>query len=130
MVEATITEFPFVAQLPKREKSKLRKLWDHFEACRAITEQKGMLVPMVAAAALLGVSRQRVQELARDGRFEVVQLGNQVFITEKDLLAYAQSERKTGRPCGPTNMREVVKLGVRTGVDTYRHLMADSKTSK
>lgn len=130
MFEATVSEFPFVAELPKREKSKLQNLWDHFKEVQAITEKKGTIVPPVLAAELLGVSKQRVYDLIKEGRFDVVTLRGQMFITETDLLAYAQSERKAGRPAGPTTYRECVKIAVGAGVRVHRDLRHRQKEAK
>lgn len=129
MFEAAVNEFPFVAELPKREKSKLAQLWERFQEIQAITERKGTIVPPIVAAELLGVSKQRVWQLMEDGRLERVMWRNQVFVTEKDLLAFAESERKTGRPCGPTNMREVVTTAIRGGVSARRELLEARKNS-
>jgi hypothetical protein len=85
MFEAQTMDFPFVEELPKRERSKIATLWDRFHELRAITEEKGMLLPIPFCAALLGISRQRVDQLTRDGRLERVELDQAVFVTEKSL---------------------------------------------
>jgi len=107
MFEASVNEFPFVAALPKREKSKMAKLWDSFREVKAITDEKGMLLPQKFAADLIGVSRQRVQELVEDGRLERVDLRGHPFITEKSMIAFAQSERKNGRPVKLPSNKEI-----------------------
>jgi hypothetical protein len=110
MFEAAHTEFPFVEALPKREKSKVSKLWDHFAQVRELVAQKGMLVPQQFVGQLLGVSRQRVHQLVNEGRFEVVELQGHRYLTEKSVLAFAQEERKAGRPLTTPSNKELWRV--------------------
>ena len=98
MFEATINEFPFVAEVPKREKSRLTKVWDAFQELKAITDEKGMLVPARFTANLLNVSHQRILQLVDAQHLERVTIDGNVFITERSIIALASSERKNGRP--------------------------------
>lgn len=98
MFEATVNEFPFVAEVPRREKSRLTKVWDVFQELKAITEEKGMLVPARMTANLLNISHQRVMQLVETQHLERVTVDKQVFITERSIVAHASSERKAGRP--------------------------------
>ena len=105
------SEFPFVEGLPKREKSKLAKIMDLFNEARALSDVKGMLVPMAFAAKIVGVSRQRIDELCQKGQLERFYLGQQPFVTEASLIAWGQSERKAGRPLKlPESKREIWKM--------------------
>lgn len=96
--EAQVNDFPFVADLPKREKGKVAKLWDAFKLLREQTAIHGILVPRPLAAQLLDLSTQRIDQLATAGRLETVVVDGHVYVTEKALLAFAIVERKTGRP--------------------------------
>ena len=107
--EAQIAEFPFVAEMPKREKSKLVKVWELFEQVKREQERVGVLVHPVHCAALLGVCRQRVYQLIQDGRLERIDFGGHQMITERSMLKFCASERKAGRPCLPENAAEMVK---------------------
>jgi hypothetical protein len=98
MFDAATTEFPFVGALPKREKSKLGKVWDHFAQVRAIVAEKGMLVPQHLVANLLGLSKQRIGQLVDDGRLEGVDVHGTRYITEVSVVAFAKVERRRGRP--------------------------------
>ena len=98
MADGLAAEFPFVEELPKREKSRLQKLWDHFTEVKAITAQKGLLVPVRFAANLVGVSQQRVDQLCDNGSLERVYVDGHPFVTENSLIEWAKSERKAGRP--------------------------------
>lgn len=112
MHEATVNEFPFVSELTVREKSKVAKLWDHFQELKAITAEKGILVPPGLVAQLLGVSRQRVHQLIEAGKLEAVLVGDKSFITENSLKAWAEAEHRTGRPPLPKEptFKEAVQM--------------------
>ena len=56
------------------------------------------LYDTVQAAAFLGVSRERVSQLCRDGLLESKNYGRARLIMEDALTAFAQKERKAGRP--------------------------------
>lgn len=121
MFEAAITEFPFVAEMPKREKSKLQKVWDRFKEIQALQDVHGMLIPHVMAAKLLDVSHQRVSQLVEAGKLVCVKIEGSSLITEKSLVELAKSERKAGRPFNtPGTYGEAVKFAVGVGVDYYR----------
>lgn len=96
MHEAAISEFPFVESLPKREKSKLAKLWDHFKEVKEQTEKHGALLPQTFVADLLGISRQRVHTLVNEGRLGTVRVGNNRLVTEASIVAWAQAEHPNG----------------------------------
>jgi len=98
MFESEAIEFPFVDSMPKREKSRMQRVWDHFQEVKSIVAEKGMVVPQHLVAELLGVSRQRVGELTDRGRFEVVVIGGVRYLTERSVIAFAKEERKNGRP--------------------------------
>jgi len=96
MPENVLSEFPFVEGLPKLEKSKLQRLWDHFSEIRQITREKGVLIPQAMAAEMGGVSSQRIDQLCLAGRLHRVRVFNRPFVTETSLLAWATSERANG----------------------------------
>ena len=107
MHEAAVSEFPFVADMPKREKSRLARLWDTFQQIREATNRHGCLLPQHYAADLLGVSRQRVHVLVNEGRLTSVEVAGVRYVTEDSLLAWATSERdKGGRPPSVPSVRE------------------------
>jgi len=107
MFKADVLEMPFVSSLPKREKSKVEKVWDVLRELAQFESIHGRLLPQTFAAKLLNVSRQRVCELADLGRLETFEVSGVRMVTENSIVAYAQSERKAGRPHGlPTTLRE------------------------
>ncbi len=91
-------EFPFVASLPKREKSKLARLWEQFRELHELGKTEGVLVPPRAAAKLLGLSQQRVDQLMDTGKLRRIEFCGHPYIPEASLLLFAQSVRRTGRP--------------------------------
>jgi len=112
-------DFPFVEQLPKREKSRVVKLWDHFAEVRALTNQHGMLVPVQLAASLAGVSRTRIDELVGDDVLKRIELHGHPFITENSFVAWAQSERKRGRPLKDRSDGQVWKIAKEIATDHF-----------
>lgn len=98
MFEAAITEFPFVAEMPKRDRSKFVKVWDHFQELGEIAKREGMLVPQTYAAKILGVSKQRVWQFVEEGRLRSVEVNGVRFVGEKSLIEFCKMERKSGRP--------------------------------
>lgn len=115
MHQAAITEFPFVDEMPKGEKSKLAKIWDQFQALSDAQKEHGILLPPAFVASMLGVSRQRISEVCKDGRLVVVQVGGRPFVTEHSVIDYAKAERKVGRPLNiPTTNKEIFKRAMDT----------------
>jgi hypothetical protein len=57
-----------------------------------------MLVPQTFTAGLLDISKQRVAQLIDAGKLEAVEFNGTRFVTERSVVALAQSERKSGRP--------------------------------
>lgn len=96
-MEATM-DMPFLATLPKRERSRVANLWEHFAELRALMQDKGTLVPPTIAAELLHVARQRIDQLVESGRLERVEFRGRPFITEVSLVRWAEAEHRNGRP--------------------------------
>jgi hypothetical protein len=125
MFNAAITEFPFVETMPKREKSKLAKLWAHLSAVRAIVAEKGTLLPQHMVADMLNLSRSRVGQLVDDGRLEAVEIHGVRYVTADSVEACAKIERKiTGRPPKLVDNRELAKASLTAARDILQ------KTSK
>jgi hypothetical protein len=114
-MEVSVSEFPFVAELPKREVRKVRSLWEEFKDMVAVVEERGAMLPPQAVADLLGVSRQRILELVDNGRFKPFVFRGHKYIFEDEIVAFAESERKNGRPCGPKTIAEAAKVALKAG---------------
>jgi len=98
MFEASVSEFPFVAELPKREKSKLAQIWDVMKQMAAVPDEEGTLLPVSMACKALCISRTRVDQLVQDGKLKRFEFDGHVFISYKSVVAWAQAEHKNGRP--------------------------------
>lgn len=98
MHEAALTEFPFVDVLPRREKSKVAKLWDLVQDFKRASLSEGALFPVTVAAKALDVSRTRVDMWVADGRLKRIAIDGHVFITGDSMIELARTERKNGRP--------------------------------
>jgi len=107
MFEATVSEFPFVAELPKRDRSKVRDIWQGFREFSKSSEERGGPVPVTLAAKLLGISRQRIWVLMEEGKLERLTFEGHAFVSGDSIVAMAKAERKAGRPVKAAGLREV-----------------------
>lgn len=124
--------FPFVEQLPRREQSRWQKFkaaWDH---AKAVTEEKGMLLPATFAAKLCDVSKQRIQQLMDKGTLERVDLNGHVFVTESSVIAWLNApEDKGGRPrkaeVAPISTKQLWKISHEWAKETVGRSPKSSK---
>lgn len=93
-----VAEFPFVAQMPRREKTRLQRVWDVLAEYRATIAREGNLVPASLVSALLDLSHQRVLQLCEAGKLKRVEVAGHVYVTELSVLDLAKTERRRGRP--------------------------------
>jgi len=94
-----LAEFPFMAELPKREKGKVAKLFDVLEEIGRVQSEKGGIVPQALVAEVLNVSRARVAELVDDGKLDSIRIGQHRFVFLESLWARCKAEKdKGGRP--------------------------------
>lgn len=98
MFEASVNEFPFMVTLAKREKSRFTKFLDHYNEFKTLQDRVGDLLPLGIVHRLLNVSRQRVSQLREAGKLEAYEWQGQWWYTEDSVIAFAKSERRTGRP--------------------------------
>lgn len=110
MFEATAIELPFMADLPKREKSRLQVANAMLNEIKRVTNDHGVMVPLMLAAHVLGVSKQRIIQLMDAGILMRVEVENYVYVTENSLVAYAKSERKAGRPRKAMSEKETMEV--------------------
>jgi hypothetical protein len=113
-----IADFPFVKDLPKREKSKVAKIMDVIHELEAVTKERGPIIPQGLIADVLGVSKQRVSALLDQGRMDYHTINGTRFVYSKSFREFARQERKVGRP--PTKSPVVqaaraAKWGVQLG---------------
>lgn len=120
-MEVAVTEFPFVAELPKREAKHVKSLWEELEEMTRVSEENGFLLPPAAAAELLGVTRQRVAQYQADGRLRVWTFRGRPFVCGNDIVALAESERAVGVHINPPkNYREAAQVALRVARATLQ----------
>lgn len=110
-----IAEFPFVAELPKREKTRRMKLLEVLDILEARTKEKGPVIPQSLAAEILGVTRQRVAQFVDSGRIEAFLLNGTRFVYLRSFLEFCKEDRPTGRPTN-SKFLAAVKAGKHTGL--------------
>lgn len=94
-----VSEFHFVGDLPKREKTKVRRLFDVLDDLDNTVKVRGALVPQVMVAEILGVQRQRVSTLIAAGRLEAIDVGGYKQVFTESIREFARKEPlKPGRP--------------------------------
>lgn len=123
-------DFEFVKEMPKREKSRYARMVEQFQKVKAITDEKGMIIPIELASRMAGVSRQRIDELIKLGRIERVDLDNHVYVTETSLVAFAASERLSGRPSkfvADAEKRGPLRAAITLGVEHFKDSMKKVK---
>jgi len=124
--EVSITEFPFVAEMPKREKSKLAKLWDELSVARDTVEEHGALLPMYLAAELMNVSRQRVDQLLESGKLQGAVVFDKRWVLQSSVEAWAREEHKAGRPL---KHLETIEGAIKTTRKAYRAAMDEARST-
>jgi uncharacterized protein (UPF0261 family) len=112
MTTAETANFPFVAELPKREQKKVLSAWDVLAEFQRLTEEHGVLVPPRLVAKCLSVSKQRVHQFMTEGRLQVIDVNGHPFVTKNSVVAFAETERKGGRP------QKVVRLSIKDNLMT------------
>lgn len=98
MFEAQALEFPWMQDLPKREKSKVAKAVDLVKEFTDLQRKHGALVPASMVATVLNVTRARVLQFIEEGRLPAVMFRGSWYVGEDDLRAFGKLERKVGRP--------------------------------
>ena len=72
-------------------------MWSQIKAYKADSEATGGLVLRVQAAAVLGISRQRMATLVNEGRFEQFEhFGKEMFGADQ-IVEYARVEKISGK---------------------------------
>jgi hypothetical protein len=98
MHQAAAIEFPFLSGMPRAERTSARDLWGRFVEFAQESEKQGGVVTPALAAKMLRVSRQRIWALMKSGTLVHLDFEGHAFVTGDSIKAYAESERKSGRP--------------------------------
>jgi hypothetical protein len=129
MADSVLSEFPFVKSLPKREKGKLAKLWEHLDEIAAVEQREGKLIQVSFASALLNVCRQRVHQLMDSGQLKRIEVNGHPFVTVRSVAEFCETERKAGRPRLKNNGKLTFIETLKTGIAVGRE-MADYVSKK
>ncbi|MGA2544777.1 MAG: hypothetical protein ABSG78_24775 [Verrucomicrobiota bacterium] len=84
--------------LPQRKVKK--GILDVFRNLRAITSREGGLLPFASAATVLGVSKQRVNDLVKEGTLHPIDLLGKKWLSANELESFVKLQRQAGRPPG------------------------------
>ena len=79
-----------MGDVPKRATPFTRMLAS-FQLLRDVIATKGLYIPTAFVKDILGVSRQRVDQLIRDGRLETIMLNDRHYVLETSLASYIQA---------------------------------------
>ena len=71
---------------------------DEFKRFQRVSKLVGGLVPQTQAAVILGLSKQRVNDLVNAGRLREHDFFGKDFIAGKDIAEFKQLRRRSGRP--------------------------------
>jgi len=77
------------------------------------TERHGTLATQAQVAAALGVSRQRVNDLVKEGRLATVAVADYSYIPLASIEAYLAIEVKAGRPPKQPSLGALVRATFR-----------------
>jgi hypothetical protein len=96
--EVDVLDFPFVADLPKREVKRIHSAFDELQRISELVQEMGLPVSISTSAKLLGVSSQRISELLKDGLLERMDWGGRTYVTQRSIVKRLESARQVGRP--------------------------------
>ena len=96
MTQARNATAAVTIDLPQRKVKK--GILDVFRNLRAITSREGGLLPFASAASVLGVSKQRVHDLVKEGTLHPIDLLGKRWLSANELESFVKLERQAGRP--------------------------------
>jgi hypothetical protein len=121
-------EFPWVRDMPKRERRQVQSVWDKIDELVQVQRDTPIVNQHIVACALR-VSRQRVWQLLDEGKLEEVDFHGARFVTIRSLRAYAETTRKTGGRlprCKPS-LSQQMKAAWKAGAEIGAALAEDGK---
>lgn len=133
MSEVLQFDMPFVKDLPKREQSRVQRMWDQLCEFKRLTEENGVLIPAPVAAKIAGVHRSRIFQLIDAGALKSVSFHGHVYLIEDSFIAWAKSERKAGRPFKLVDDAEKkgdIRAALEIGVSYAKEFAAARKASR
>jgi len=100
----------------ERPKTKRSVFADVKEFVRIINLHGG-LVPMSAVGTILGVSRQRVHQLADEGTFSVYEFYGMKWLLEKEVISFGRLKRAAGENQHEPSKKQMWKESLEFGKD-------------
>ena len=104
MTPADSSTAAMTVALPQRKVKK--GILDVFRNLRAITSREGGLLPFASAAAVLGVSKQRVHDLVKEGTLHPIDLLGKRWLSANELESFVKLQRQAGRPWKAPSIKE------------------------
>lgn len=86
-----------------------------------LTKLHGGMLPISMVAVFLGVSRQRVHQLVDEGTFSVFEFYGMKWLLEKEVVPFAQLNRKAGENQFRLNAKEMWKASRQVGKDFIKN---------
>ena len=80
-----------------------------------IIKLRGGLVPMSAVGTILGISRQRVHQLADEGTFSVYEFYGMKWLLEEEVVAFGKLKRAAGENQHEPSKKQMWKEARETG---------------
>ena len=91
-----------------------------------IVNLHGGLVPMSAVGTILGVSRQRVHQLADEGTFSVYEFYGMKWLLESEVVSFAKLKRAAGENQHEPSKKQMWKESLEFGKDFIKARRARS----
>ncbi len=82
-----------------------------------IVKLRGGLVPMSAVGTILGISRQRVHQLADEGTFSVYEFYGMKWLLESEVVSFGKLRRPSGENQHEPSKKQMWKEARETGKD-------------
>jgi hypothetical protein len=98
----------------ERPKTK-RGVFDDIKEFVRIIKLRGGLVPMSAVGTVLGISRQRVHQLADEGTFSVYEFYGMKWLLEEEVVTFGKLKRAAGENQHEPSKKQMWKEARETG---------------
>ncbi len=111
MNEKQADNVPLLAEAPRpKAKMGLRGVLRFLRDYRKTLKQEGGLLPFVTAASLMGVSKQRVNELIKEGTLVPVEACGKKWLSANQVEEFIKLHREPGRPWNKPSAKELWKM--------------------
>ena len=103
-----------------KPKMSLKGVIQFLREYRKTLNREGGLLPMTTAAALLGVSKQRVHELIREGTLTPVEACGKKWLSANQVEEFLKLHREPGRPWKKPSVKEMWRMSRDGGKDQFK----------